>query len=165
DFLTAVARAAVDLACGVAHDFGDRLQHFVAGWMPECVVVLLEVIDVAHQYGEAAVIFLEPRNLVVETLHQRPVIRQPRKAVGSGEKLELLILLAQRFIDPIELGSPFAQTIDHVVEDFGQVTDLTTTRCRWQIDSEIATGNFAGGFGQAVEWSGDETSKPIRGGG
>src|SRR5207237_7328293 len=58
-----------------------------------------------------------------------------------------------------------AQTIDHVVEDLGQVAHLAATGCRWQIDREITTGNFAGGFCQAVERSDDETSKTIRGGG
>ena len=69
ELFTAVTRAAIDLAGRVAHDLRDHLQHFVAGWMSERIVVLLEVIDVAHQYREEVLALLEPRHLVVETLH------------------------------------------------------------------------------------------------
>src|SRR5919201_5000953 len=119
--------------------------------MPERVVVLLEVIDVADEDREAFAMFAEAGDFIVETLHERAMVRQASEAIGRGKQLQLFVLFAQSLVDAIELGAPIAQAIDHVIEDVGQITDLTTTRRCRQVDSEVARRDFTRGFGETIE--------------
>ena len=161
EFFTAVTRAAIGFAGRVAHDLRDRLQHLVARGVAECVVVLLEVIDISDQNREAALVLSEAGHFVVEPLHQGAMVGQARQAVRGREQLQLFVFLDQRFVDAIELGTSIAQAIDHVIEHVGQVPYLAAAGRCGQIDGEITSCDFTRRLRQAVQWPRDQSPESI----
>src|SRR3982750_4101826 len=93
------------------------------------------------------------------------MVRQTCQTVRRREQLELLILLAQRLVDAIELGAAVTQSIHHVIEHIGEISDLATTRRSGQVDGQITGSDFSGSFGKAIERTRNQSPETIRGGG
>src|SRR6476660_4901746 len=129
--------------------------------MSERVVALLEVVDVAYENGESLALLPEARDFVVETLHQRAMVRQTGKAVRGRQQLELVVFLAQSLVDAIELGATVTQTVHHVVEDVGQIADLSTARRCWQVDGQVTGGDFARCLRQSIQRSRDQHAESV----
>jgi hypothetical protein len=75
--------------------FGDGLQHAISHPSPECIVDLLEAIEIEVQDGAVALFTLHAFQEAFHLFHEEPAVRQSRETVVVGQPV-LIGLRGQR---------------------------------------------------------------------
>src|SRR5207253_9592014 len=81
----------------------ELLQDLIAGRVPERVVDFLEVVDVAQDQGQRALVARRPLDLAREMLAEETPARRARQVVG---RRELAVLLHDEAQHRLELADP-----------------------------------------------------------
>jgi hypothetical protein len=77
-------------------------------------------------------------------------IVQSSQTISYGELVELLVFLAESFVDGSQFFSALTQSRHHVVEDLSKVPHLIATE-NGQIHLEIARGHLGSTPGETVQ--------------
>src|SRR5882757_1683552 len=83
EFLATQPAEEAGLDDAVAYGAGHSFQHFIARWMPELVIDLLEVININDEYGARPLLRIMQQR--IETRQHRTPVRHIRQLIGQRQ--------------------------------------------------------------------------------